>query len=374
MHPFLAPIVAGFVAGLVAAAAAGPARAEDAVRYRPGPAGTPAGACLPCAPRALDPCDPRCDVRRGPIEVRDMYVLAQPRLTLPAVSPDTLGCGRSSLRAQFHWSNSFGWRQDVTGENPGVRFFLVDGETRTVDATFLHGVTDDLDLGVRVPYHWRGPGVLDEVIDAFHGLLPELFQDNKRDDFENDRYRVNGLLEDGSPFDADDETGAGLGNVEGIARWRFVDGGRDGLSVAAVARVTAPTGSAPFDTDGVEAGLQLVAARRLSARWDLFGGIGETWYEEPTYQGIRFAEWRTTLFVAAEWRFASRASLLLQLDYTGPLAADVANFAPDLLYAQVGVKVDVAPGTRVEIGFTENIVNQQTTADFGMWLGVEHVW
>ena len=34
----------------------------------------------------------------------------------------------------------------------------------------------------------------------------------------------------------------------------------------------------------------------------------------------------------------------------------------------------VAPGTRVEVGFTENIVNQQTTADFGMWFGVEHVW
>ena len=126
MHRLLAPITAG----LVALAAAGPALADDAVRYRPAPAGMSTGAGAPCAPFTpgapppRDPCDPRCDVRRGPIEVRDMYVLAQPRLTLPAMSPDTLGCGRSSVRAQFHWSNSFGWRQDVTGENPGIRFSI----------------------------------------------------------------------------------------------------------------------------------------------------------------------------------------------------------------------------------------------------------
>ena len=192
MHRLLAPITAG----LVALAAAGPALADDAVRYRPAPAGMSTGAGAPCAPFTpgapppRDPCDPRCDVRRGPIEVRDMYVLAQPRLTLPAMSPDTLGCGRSSVRAQFHWSNSFGWRQDVTGENPGIRYFLVDGETRTVDATFLHGVTADLDLGVRGPYHWRGPVVLDEVIDASHITIPRLFQDNKRKDFDNVEFGV----------------------------------------------------------------------------------------------------------------------------------------------------------------------------------------
>lgn len=357
-------------------AAAGVVRADDAVRYRPGPAGV--GDARPAAPwgpaPVVDPCDPRCDARRGPIEVRDMYVLAQPRLTLPAVSPDTLGCGRSSLRAQFHWSNSFGWRQDVTGEDPAVRWFMVDGETRTLDATFLHGVADDVDVGVRLPVHWRGAGVLDDVIDAFHGLAPWLLQDNKREDFVNDKFRVNGLLEDGSPFSQDADKGLGLGNVEGIARWRFLDGGRDGLSLAVVARATAPTGSAPFDTDGAEAGLQVVAARRLAARWDAYAGVGETWYQEPDFAGLRYATWRTTVFGAVEWRFASRASLLFQLDYAGPLVDDVANFAPDFFYAQVGVKWDVAPGVVLEVGFTENVVNQQTTADFGAWVGVEHRW
>lgn len=368
----------------LAPALAGAARADDARRYRPGPAyptwidgpdvrpgGARTPAAAPAALRCADPCDPRFDRRRGPIEVRDMYPLAQPRLSLPDVGPDTLGCGRTSVRAQFHWSNAFGWRQDVTGEDPAVRWFLVDGETRTVDATVMHGFADDLDVGVRVPFHWRGAGVLDAVIDAFHGSASWLFQDNKRGDFENDRFRLHGLLDDGTPFDQDEDTGAGLGNVEGLVRWRCLDGGRDGLSLALVGRVTAPTGAAPFDPEGVEAGLQLVGAKRVAPRWDVYAGLGETWLEEPAHRGVRYAEWRTSGFVGAEWRFAARASLLVQVDYAGPLVTDVANFAGDFCYVHVGVKLDLAGASMLELGFTENVVNQQTTSDFGAWVGVD---
>jgi hypothetical protein len=303
-----------------------------------------------------------------------MYLLAQPRLTLPPMSPDTLGCGRSSLRAQFHWSNSFGWRQSTTGETPAIRSYLVDGEARTLDVTYLRGLTDDLDVGVRLPLHARGAGVLDPVIDAFHGLAPGVLLDNKRDDFHNDKFRINGQRDDGTPFSLDQDKGVGLGSLEAIARWRFLDGGRDCVSAAVVGRLTAPTGSAPFDTEGVEAGLQLALARRLSPRVDAYAGVGETWYSEPELYGLEYARFRTTVFGAVEWRFARRWSLLGQVDYTGPLAVDVANFAHTSIYVHVGAKYDLTRGTTLELGFTENIVNQQTTADFGMWVGLEHRW
>lgn len=369
--PGLASVRARLVscAGALLVALAAEARGDEAVRYRSGPVDAPLSRA-----GVLDPCDPRCEPRRGPLEVRDMYLLAQPRLTLPPTTPDTLGCGRSSLRLHYHWSNSFGWRQSVTGEDPMVRYFLVDGEARTVEATWMHGATDDLDVGLRLPLHWRGAGVLDDVIDAFHGIWPELLLDNKRKDFVNDKFRVHGRLEDGTPFSWDQDKGIGLGNLEGIARWRCCDGGRDGTSLALVGRVTAPTGSAPFDPEGVEVGVQCVAARRVAPRLDVFAGIGETWYQEPSHAGIRYARWRTHLFGALEWRFHPRASLLFQMDYGGPLAADVANFAPDILYAHVGVKWDLDPRTVLEVGFTENLVNQQTTSDFGAFLGVEFRW
>src|SRR5262245_57421907 len=53
---------------------------------------------------------------RGPIELRDEWLLCQMRLTLPALAPDPLPSGRSRLRLAFDWGNDFGCSQDVRGE------------------------------------------------------------------------------------------------------------------------------------------------------------------------------------------------------------------------------------------------------------------
>jgi hypothetical protein len=306
--------------------------------------------------------------------MRDPFVLAQPRLTLPATTPDTLGCGRWEGKLGFSWANTFGFRQDVTGENPGRRDFLVDGETITVDATLLRGVTDDLDLGVRLPVHWRGGGVLDGLIDWWHELTSFVTLDNDRSEFETDEYRVNGALDDGTPFDADDETGLGLGNVEGIARWRFLDGGRDRLSLALVGRVTLPTGTAPFDVGGVDVGAQLVAAQRLLRTVDVYAGVGGTWFSDERYQGVGYEPWRGMGFLAVEWRPWSRVSLFVESDVATSLLADVREFPDVQWYLNLGLAWDVAAQTRVEVGFIENIEDQQSTADMGIYLAVARRW
>ena len=64
--------------------------------------------------RAEDAVTP--PLRRGPAEIRDEHVLAQPRLTLPAVSPCTTPAGRWAFATSVLWSNSFSWDQDYPGE------------------------------------------------------------------------------------------------------------------------------------------------------------------------------------------------------------------------------------------------------------------
>lgn len=341
-------------------------------------------ASVPCAPPCPPPCAPRClpasipvcvdpcDRRRGPIEVRDGFPLEQPFLTLPAGSPDTLGCGRTSLRAQFVWSNSFGWGQSTTGENPTVRYFLVDGETRTFEVTAMHGVTPDLDVGLRAQLHWRGGGFTDEWIDAFHDSLSFLgVTDNKRSDFKTDAFRINGQLTDGTPFDADQEKGVGLGDLEAIGKWRFADGGRDGWSWALAGRVTAPTGTGPFDHDGVSGGLQVLAAKRLAPAFDLFLGAGGVAHGCSKFQGVPYETLVGHGFAALEWRFAPRWSLLVETDYATKHVGDVARYPSERWYLDFGVKFDVAPDTILEAGFVENLISQQTTVDFGIHLGLE---
>lgn len=315
------------------------------------------------------PCDPFYERRRGPVEVRDAWILAQPRLTLPATTPDTLGCGRTSIRGAFQWSNSFGWRQSSTGETPAVRNFLVDGETRTFDVTVMHGVRENLDLGLRIPVEWRGAGILDEWIDTFHEATD--FLDNKRKDFHTDKYRVNGIHDDLTPFDDDDEKGAGFGNIEAIAKWRLCDGGRDGWTASLIGRATAPTGTGVYEVGGVDVGLQAIVAKRIAPKWDLYGGLGGTWFSEVDYQDVRYQPVRGNVFVAAEWRAGRTWSLILETDYATQLIEDISLYDPESWYLNIGAKIDLGRSAVFEIGFTENLISQQTTADFGVFFGLD---
>src|SRR5258708_4424372 len=99
-------------------------------------------------------------VRRGPPGIRDEQLLAQPRLTLPALSPDTLGRGRWAFGASLAIANTFSYIQDVPGEFPGDRRFLIAGEAWTVDLTARPGLTADLHVTVRLPGRGRGGGSL----------------------------------------------------------------------------------------------------------------------------------------------------------------------------------------------------------------------
>ena len=111
------------------------------------------------------------EARRGPIEIYDDHVLAQGRLTLPAVAPTPLPAGTWTVDVSLLWSNTFSWTQDVRGEEPGDRRFLMDGETQTVAATLRRGVGRNLDLGLRIPFQHRGGGTLDPFIDVWHQVF-----------------------------------------------------------------------------------------------------------------------------------------------------------------------------------------------------------
>ncbi len=325
-------------------------------------------ACLaaPCAPRR--PCD---EPRRGPVEVRDPYLLAQPRLTLPATSPDTLGCGVTSLRAQLTSGNSFGWGQSETGESPADRQFLVDGESRTLEVVAMRGVTPDLDLGLRLPLQWRGAGWSDPLIDTFHELTSFVTMDNMRGDFRTNAFRIEGRTYGGDVFNADRDTGTGLGDVEAIARWRFRDGGRDGTSLAAVGRVTLPTGTGPFDAGGIGVGLQVVGARRVAPKLDVFAGVGGTWFSDTHDMGFTYEAVRGQVFAAVEWRPARTWSLVYEMDYTTALVDDVVRFHPQHFIMNLAAKIDVRPDTVLELGFIENFIHQQSTVDIAIYVGVE---
>src|SRR5262245_4229562 len=171
--------------------------------------------------RGQEPADDDRPGRRGPVESREEWLLLQDRLTLPPISPDPLGRGRTRLRLDFDWGSDFGWSQNVKGENPGDRRFLVDGEHRTLSLDVRRGLSDSVSVGLLVPLQWRGGGILDGVIDRFHRAVthPLGLPDNGRPVFLRNQLRVLGRDDQSHPVVWNGAAGTGLGNVEASLWW-----------------------------------------------------------------------------------------------------------------------------------------------------------
>lgn len=327
--------------------------------------GALAAALLAAAPALAQ--EPRSDPD-GPVEIRDEQLLAQPRLTLPPIGPDTVPQGRWSFRLGFLWSNSFGWTQDVPGETPTDRRFLIDGEARTVDLNVARGVGENAHVALRVPLRWRGGGSLDGLIDTWHRIfgLPQ----GGRSRFLKNAFRVEGLTEAGQPFSWNDQRGTGLGNVELESRWRFADGGRGGWRAAVAARVALPTGTAPFDEDAAGLGVQVAAAKRLAGPLDLFLGAGGLVQGPGPVRGIGYETQRLHVFLALEWRMFGFFHLIAETDAASRLIRDIDRYPGLHWITNVSGRIPISKRTRFELGFTENFKNQMSTTDFGMHFGL----
>jgi hypothetical protein len=307
-------------------------------------------------------------VSRGPAEIRDAQLLAQPRLTLPAVSPCTARSGAWEVQLSGLMANTFSWTQDAVGEHPETRYFLLDGEALVLDATVRRGFTRNLDVGLRVPLQNRSGGVLDGLIDWWHRVTGA--PNGGRPSFFRDAYRVEGRTIPTGRFSWNDRHGFGLGDVEVDVRWRFVESKGGGPSAALVGRVSLPTGAGPFSGNGLGGGGQIVLAAPLGRSFDLYTGAGFTAQDQGPVEGVLYSPVRAHGFLAIEWRPWRRVSVVAETDAASRLVENIEVY-PGLHWIVNAVgRVDIGSRTRVDLGFTENIMNQLTTTDFALYLGL----
>jgi len=308
---------------------------------------------------------------RGPVEVRDEWLLAQPKLTLPATSPDPMRPGAWRLHFYINRGNDFGFDQSGPAEMPTDRRFLVDGEHQTTAVDVEYGLSRRFSVGARLPIHWRGGGFMDEIIDWFHDLTSDIgFLDNGRPAFLKDQYRVEGRDAAFNQYDWNHEDGTGLGRLEVNATWNvLVPCRRCDWRAAVITRVTLPTGTGPFDNGGVDVGLQAIVGKQIARRWDVYAGVGGTWFSETEIRGFQYEDFRGWGFVAAEWHVGHNISLVAEFDVASRLITNIVAYPELSSYLNISCRWDLSRCFEVEFGFTENIEAQQGTIDFGVFGG-----
>ncbi len=299
---------------------------------------------------------------RGPLPVRDGQLLAQGRLALPPQAAATLAPGQMQWRLGALWANSFAWTQDVPGESPGDRRFLLDGETLTLDAQLERGLRPGLTLTARLPLHLRGGGIMDGFLDALHRAFG--LDDGDRPAFRRAAWRAEGLTPDGRAFAWPSQTA--LGDLELGLRRGLSAGGRAAL----VARVSLPTSTGRLREHGPALGLQLVGALPLGEKATLQGGIGAVARRAGAVEGVSYDQLRAQAFLALERRLGQSASLHLQADLASRLVDGIDRYPGRHAHVLLGFSRDLGPGQRLELAVVENLVDQQATADLAFHAAV----
>jgi hypothetical protein len=266
------------------------------------------------------------------------------------------------------WSNSFSWTQDQPGEQPADRRFLIDGEAFTLDTVLRRGVGANVDVALRLPFRHRGGGWLDTVVDAWHRVLH--LPNGDRPLFRTNAFRLEGVTTAGRPFSWNDRGGYGLGALELETRWRLRDGGVQGISAALVVRASLPTSTGAFAGNGLGGGGQLVLDAPLSQSVDLYGGMGFTAQDPGPVGGVLYEPGRVHGFAALEWRPWRRVSLVVETDAASRLAQNIDSYPGLHWIVNVTGRIDITARTRLDVGFTENMKDQQGTTDFALFLAL----
>jgi hypothetical protein len=302
--------------------------------------------------------------RRGPFPSRDEWMLGQPLLTLPATSPDPLARGQIEARLDGDWGSDFAivGGSGIALSNPS---YFVDGEHRSGALTLRRGFGGGFTLGVRASVLWRGSGWLDSVIDFWHRTFN--LPDGGRSLVADDRFRVEVRDLRGRPLAWQGYAGTGLGNVELEAN-EVLLGRNDtrGWRAAAVARLSAPTATGPFADAGSAAGLQLVAARPLGGRTNVYLGVGATVFSRTEVLGLEYERVRPQGFLCFEGRLTRGWSALVQLDVASRLVTNVEDYPGKTAYLRVGSKFGLRGKWTLELGITEGVRHQEALTDFGV--------
>lgn len=322
----------------------------------------------------LDPDEAPLPARwgRGPLEVRDPYLLALNRLSPWARSPQVLSHLQLEMSLRGLWSNSYAFARNR---------YLIDGEVREVAGVLRLGLFDRFEVGLFLPVQHRTGPTLDGFIEAFHRTFS--LPDMDRDRSPEDRYEITGVEPGRGRFHLD-QKGSGFSDLIGEARVLLTPGGPILPAATAGLRLRLPTGRRRFDlSDGVDVSFSLDASQRiggLRSPFVAYAGGAWTIYGRTELGEIRQARHRGMFYVGGEVELTSWASLVvhawieskretrlwrhLNVPPTDPLFNTDLSTGNYLTYIAAGFRIEPVQGLIFDIGMLENLVDPETTADF----------
>lgn len=319
--------------------------------------------CFPLSGHSGEPYPCSANVGYGPLNVRGQSPFQMLHLSLSPSAPSTLSAGKWEAQFLATWVNRW-----TISEG---RYFI-DNETLRMAARVKYGLTEHLQVGIEVPVLWRGGGIMDSMIDRFHKTFG--LSRARRDEFPNNRFRVEFDHKDGSKFVMDeDDAGIGLQDIVVSAQATMTCGNNYWPAMALGFSASLPTGKDEklFGSGGSDLNVALILAKQVGNFYLYLNG-GYTRFGTNEIGGVELKEGQWTLFTGLEYRIWKKTSLILQNLINSAAAKDFFEFSEYTDEIAWGIKSEFSPGWMIEFAVIENIINFKNSPDFGVHAGVSY--
>ncbi|MGI9223153.1 MAG: DUF3187 family protein [Woeseiaceae bacterium] len=108
-----------------------------------------------------------------------------------------------------------------TNDDTGTEALTLDGETTRAEFRYRYGLSERLEVGLRLPYVWHESGSLDSLIENWHHTFG--MPSGGRDGRDNDQLEFSYRDTTGTQFDYQRNSN-GIGDLRLIAGWRLTEG------------------------------------------------------------------------------------------------------------------------------------------------------
>lgn len=274
--------------------------------------------------------------------------------------PSTLAKGE----AEFGWSetaaNFFAFHR---------RDYRLDYLTLNSVLALAYGVTDGTLVELKFSDLSRFDSVLDPITDTFHDIFG--LGDAGRERFP-ERENVIDLEPREGVEVHDDNTGSEARNLT-LTLQHTLTHGTELLPAVSVAVDTNYHLGGNADLEGdrhLSLGFSTSLARRFREEFYAYLGVGHVWYGPDEARGLALEDVQWSGLAALEWRYAPRAAWIVQYLVTSGVTRNRDPFDDSSHEINLGWKRELEPGLVIEVGLIENVIEPDSSPDFGLHFAI----
>jgi hypothetical protein len=278
---------------------------------------------------------------------------------LPALGETAvLAGGASAYSARLDWSNEF-----VNVRN-GNEALLLDGETQRLSFGWRRGVAAGLEIGIDVPILLTNGGVLDSVIEGWHGAFN--LANGGREFVPRNRYAYRYIRNGVTELNVTDGHN-GFGDIELSAGYAL----REGLALRALAKL--PTGDEARLAGGNAGGALWLDYDPFAGarRWFGFVSAGGSYNAQSQVLGELQRQWVGLGGAGAGYRALPWLAFTAQFYGHTPLYAHseigaLSRYGGQLAF---GGRIGLGAHTALNLGVQEDVI-LNSSPDFSIHIGV----